>query len=115
VAAGIYIRHSRTCKTPRADGKCCDVSFRATVFDMESGKLIRRTFKTRTEAKRWRQDALVGVRAGRLSAVVTGGRTVENALEELVAGMADGTILDRSGRPYRPATIRSYRATRVAT
>lgn len=108
VAAGIYIRHSRSCKTPRADGKCCDVSYRATVFDVESGKLIRRTFKTRTEAKRWRQDALVGVRAGRLSAVVPGGRTVENALEELLAGMADGTILDRSGRPYRPATIRSY-------
>ena len=108
MAAGIYIRHSRVCKTPREDGKCCEASFRATVFDKESGKLIRRTFKTRTEAKRWRQDALVSVRTGRVSAVVPGGRTVETALEELVAGMADGTILDRSGRPYRPATIRSY-------
>ncbi len=37
------------------------------------------------------------------------GRSVREALDGLLTGMQDGTILDRSGRRYRPATVRSYR------
>jgi len=41
--------------------------------------------------------------------------TVEQAFMDLIAGMRDGSILDRSGKPYKPATIRSYeRAGRLA-
>jgi integrase len=35
--------------------------------------------------------------------------TVNAALGDLLDGMTNGRILDHSGRPYRPATIRSYR------
>lgn len=36
------------------------------------------------------------------------GLTVGRAGDALVAGMRDGTILDRSGKRYKPATIRTY-------
>lgn len=34
--------------------------------------------------------------------------TVGQAADDLIAGMRDGTVLDRSGKRYKPATIRSY-------
>jgi hypothetical protein len=34
---------------------------------------------------------------------------VGQALDAYLAGMEDGTILDRSGKVYKPATCRSYR------
>jgi len=109
MAVGIDVRHRKGCTRPREDGKCCGASFQAYVFNRATGKLIRRTFKSKTEAKLWRQDALVALRTGRTGvAVAAGGPTVKQALEELVDGMRAGTVLDRSGRPYRAATIRSY-------
>jgi integrase len=107
--AGIDPRHRRTCPGPRPDGKCCAASWQAHVYDARTGKRIRRTFATRTAAKLWRADAIAALRAGDLAAVTPTGRTVRDALDALTAGMADGTILDRSGRRYRPATIRGYR------
>ena len=107
-APGIEVRHARSCAS-RAGGNCnCQPTYQAHVFDAQSGRRIRRTFKTKSAAKLWRQDAVVALRRGELSAVTPTGRTVAIALGELVAGMRDGTILDRSGRPYRPATIRKY-------
>jgi integrase len=35
--------------------------------------------------------------------------TVLGAADALVAGMADGTVLDRTGKPYKPSTRRSYK------
>jgi len=105
---GIDVRHRKACPGPRADGKCCKPSYQAHVFDGRSGKRIRRTFSTRTAAKLWRADAVTALRQGDGAAVNPTGRTVRQALDELLAGMQAGTILDRSGRRYRPATIRSY-------
>lgn len=107
--AGITARHRTTCPTPRADGKCCQPAYRAEVYDHRAGRKIRRTFATRSAAKLWRQDAIVALRTGDLTAVTPTGRTVAAALEQLLDGMRDGTVLDRSGRRYRPATIRGYR------
>lgn len=106
---GIDVRHRKTCPGARADGRCCKPTFQAHVFDARSGKRIRRTFATRTAAKLWRQDAVTALRQGDSASVSPTGRTVRQALDELLAGMQDGTILDRSGRRYRPATVRSYR------
>jgi len=81
------------------------------VYDARTGRRIRRTFPNRTGAKLWRQDTIVGLRHGDEPSVrPVAGRTVREALEALLAGMRDGTILDRSGRAYRPATIRGYEA-----
>jgi len=70
-------------------------------------KLIRRTFPNKTAAKQWRHDAITALRAG--EQIIPTGETVHDAMTRLLSAMEDGTALDRSGRRYRPATVRSYR------
>jgi integrase len=106
---GIDVRHRKGCPGARADGKCCTPTFQAHVFDKRTERRIRKTFASKTAAKQWRRDAIHALAQGDLAAVTPSARTVAQALDELVAGMEDGTVLDRSGRRYRPATIRSYR------
>jgi integrase len=107
MAAGIDIRHRKRCTSPHSGGKCCGASWQAYVWDKRAGKLIRHTAPNKTAVRQWRQDALVAMRRGEYQQPATG-RTVTAAMTELLAGMRDGTVLDRSGRRYRPATIRSY-------
>lgn len=106
---GIDVRHRKTCPGARADGKCCGPTFQAHVFDRRSNKRIRKTFSTKTAAKNWRADAITALRHGDLAAVSPTDRTLSQAFAALLEGMEDGFALDRSGRRYRPATIRSYR------
>lgn len=109
---GIDVRHSKKCAS-RTGGRCkrpeCEPTFQAHVFDKRSGRRIRKTFPTITAAKQWRRDAVKALADGDIAAVMPTDTTVAQALDGLVAGMEDGTVLDRSGRRYRPATIRSYR------
>lgn len=109
MAAGIQVRHRKTCKGARADGRCCRPAYRAEVYDHRAGKKLRRTFDSKSAARLWRQDALVAMRQGEMTVVAPAGPTVAAALEGLTTGMAKGTILDRSGRPYRASTVRSYK------
>ncbi len=105
---GLRARHARRCAYPeRCD---CTPAWEAFVFDKRTERKIRKTFATKTAAKLWRQDALVALRRGDLRAPREGERKVGAALDELVAGMRDGTALDRSGRRYRPSTVRNYQA-----
>jgi integrase len=107
---GLRERHSKRCATTNG-GKCdCTPTWEAFVFDKSTGQKIRYTAKTKTEAKLWRQDAIVALRQGALHAPREGDRRVGQALDDLVAGMLDGTVFDRSGRRYRPSTIRNYKA-----
>jgi integrase len=80
----------------------------AQVYDARARKRITRRFKTRSAAKLWRRDAIVAIRRGAVASLFGESLTVAGALDDLAAGMADGRILDRSGRRYRPSTIRSY-------
>ena len=57
-------------------------------------------------AKNWRQDQLAALRGGTYQAPVS--TTVAEALHGLLDGMQDGSVLDRSGKPYKAATCRSY-------
>lgn len=105
---GVYLRHSRDCGRVQGGSKCsCKPSYRAVVYDKRSKKMIRKTFRVLAEAKLWRADAVVAVERGTLKPPTA--TTVGEALSAYVAGMVDGTILDRSGRQYKPATCRSYR------
>jgi integrase len=101
-ATGIYQRHRAKCKA----AKGCKCPFQATVYSPGEGKLIRKQFAGLNEAKTWRQDAAGAVRAGTLKAPKR--TTVKEAADALVAGMKDGSIFDRTGRPYKPSTVRSY-------
>lgn len=61
---------------------------------------------SKAQAIAWRQEAAIAVRQGRLRS--SSGTTVRDAGELLVAGMRSGAILDRSGKRYKPSTIRGY-------
>jgi integrase len=82
-------------------------SYRAEVFDHRTGKRRYKAFPTLAAAKGWRTDALAAIRAGTLAP--DAGVTLRQAAAELLDGMEAGTIRSRSGRPYKPATCRSYR------
>lgn len=79
------------------------------VWDNAAGKSHVRTFPSYEAARSWRHEVLVVVRR---RGTVAPGRyelpTVAEALDALIDGMSDGTVLDRSGKEYKPATIRSY-------
>lgn len=95
---GVEVRYS-------ADGVA---SYRGHVWSAADQKRIRGPwFPTITQAKNWRQDALVDVRRGTLRA--PSAQTLRDAAEVFVSGMKDGTVLDRAGKPYKPSTIRNYR------
>lgn len=101
---GIYRVHGRGCE----GGRCrCTPSYQAAVYVAAQDKRLRKHFPSIREAESWRAEALGAVRTGQLRAVKP--RTVREAADELLAGMEDGSLLNRSRRPYKPATVRSYR------
>lgn len=110
---GIYRYHARDCPRAAGGARCsCPASYQATAYSGRDGKLIRKHFATLGAAKTWREDANQAIRAGTVRAPVT--TTVRQALDAYVDGMRDESILDRSGKPYKPATCRRYaRAARL--
>jgi integrase len=103
----IDVVHQRRC-TKREAGRCnCAPSFRVQVWDPRARRLHRKTFRVRAEAITWRDDVRVAVRNGTIRPAAR--TTVLEAADAFVAGMADGSILDRTGKPYKPSTRRSYK------
>jgi integrase len=101
---GIDIVHQRKCAK---GGRCnCIPSYRVQVWDPRARKLHRKTFRVRAEAIGWRDDVRIAVRSGTVRPHSR--TTVQEAADALVAGMTDGSILDRTGKPYKPSTRRSY-------
>lgn len=104
-STGVYRVHARGC----AEGsRCrCGRSYQARVYIAADDKSISKTFPSKREAELWRAEMIGAVDAGQVRAQRK--RTVAEAADELVAGMEDGSVLNRSGKPYKPATVRSYR------
>ena len=108
MAAGIDTRHARSCRSRGGGGRCnCTPTYQAHVFDNRARKRIRKTFPTHAAAKTWRQDAIIALRTGGLTPART--PLLADALDQLIEGMATGVVLDRTGKAYKPATVRSYR------
>src|SRR5690242_4700152 len=102
---GISKIHARGCAWQSK--RCrCKPRYQAWVYSVRDGKKIRKHFDTEGEARTWREDTGGAVRQGRMSAPTA--TTVREAADVLIAGMRDGLILDRSGKPYKPSTVRSY-------
>jgi len=76
------------------------------VYSPRDGKKMRKHFGTLREAKDWRSELQTAVNHGEVRA--PNRRTVDDAAKALLAGMRDGTIENRSGRSYKPSTIRRY-------
>jgi integrase len=87
-----------------ADGR---EQHRALVYDRLTARKLRGPWtNSLAEARSWRVDALARLQAGTLSG--DRGLTVREAVDTFVAGIANGSIRDRSGRIYKPSTRRGY-------
>ena len=106
MATGIRVRHSRSCTSPDG-GRCnCKPTYQAQAYDTRTGRQVWRAFPTLSAAKLWRQDAQVALRRGTMRPPTA--KTIAEAAEVLIAGAHDSTILDRTGKPYKPSTARGY-------
>jgi integrase len=76
------------------------------VYSAVDGRKIYRTFGTVSEARAWRREVSASVATGRTRASTP--LTVREACDDLLAGMASGSVLNRSGDPYKPSVVRSY-------
>jgi len=103
---GIDARHAKACAS-RAAGSCgCKPTYQAHVFDARSGRRIRKTFPTLSAAKKWRQEASVALRNGTLQ--TSDGRTVRDVGVDWLEAARQGQIRNKSGLPYKPASLRTY-------
>jgi integrase len=76
------------------------------VFSKRDGKKIRRSFPTQAAARGWRTDALKQVKDKRLRAPSP--RTLQQEVDDWLAGVREGRILNKREQPYKPAVIRNY-------
>jgi integrase len=106
MAEGIRKRHTKSCPA-RAGGTCrCDGGYEASVYSPRDGKKLYKTFARKAEAKSWRADTKRSLDRGSLRA--PGSRTIREAGEAWLEGAKRGEIRNRSGRPFKPSSLRGY-------
>src|SRR5947208_9161609 len=65
---GISFRHARRCGSGEG-GRCtCTPTYQAQAWSARDGKPVRKTFKSLSEARAWRQEAQVALRRGAMNA-----------------------------------------------
>lgn len=103
---GIHARHSRACA--KNDGKRCSCSptYRVVVSLGARGELVRKSFPTVEEAKKWRARQVADKSESRVQ--VPSRMRLDGAATEYLDGIKAGRIKTRSGQPYKASTIRSY-------
>lgn len=107
MAEGIRKRHTKKCPA-RTGGACrCDGGYEASVYSERDGKKLYKTFRREAEARSWRADTKRSLDRGSLRA--PGSRTIREAGEAWLAGAERGEIRNRSGRPFKPSSLRGYR------
>src|SRR5664279_975024 len=103
---GIARYHARDCER-QARGRCtCKPTYQASVYSARERKKIRKHFDSEKAARQWRAASSGAVEDGTMRAPTA--TTIRQAAKVLIDGMEDGSILDRSGKPYKPSTTRSY-------
>ena len=104
---GIRKRHSKGCPA-REGGPCrCGGGYEAFVYSPRDGKKISKTFRRKSDAKSWRAAAKREVDHGALRSPSE--RTLREAATAWLEGAERGEFRNRSGRPFKPATLRGYR------
>jgi integrase len=103
---GIRLRHRRACRAPAGEKCNCRPAYEAWVFSKREGKKVRKTFPSLAAAKSWRNDALTALDRGKFRAPTS--TTLDEAARAWLAGVKEGTIRSRNGRPYKPSAIRGY-------
>jgi integrase len=106
MSTGIRKMHSAGCAASDG-GRCsCGAGWEASVYSKRDDKKIRKTFRSKAEAKTWRADAAAQIAKGGLRAPKP--ITVREAWEEWHEAAKTGTVRNRSGDHYKPGAIRSY-------
>ena len=104
--AGITVRHARVCVT-RLDRACdCVPTFQAWVYDQRVDRKVYKTHRSAGAAKTWRQDMLVAIRRGEVTAARTT-LTVDDAVSAWIDGARKGTVRTRGRKPFAGGTVRS--------
>ena len=106
MATGIVKRHSRGCATKQGKRCNCNAGYEASVYSKREGRKIRKTFAREAEARSWRSNALSALEAGALRSSKP--TTVRQAWEAWIAAAREGSITNRSRKPYKPSALRSY-------
>jgi hypothetical protein len=107
MAEGIVKRHSKGCPARAGRRYRCNAGYEAFVYSPRDGKKVRKTFARLAEAKLWRAEAKRSVDQGTLRTPTR--RTLGEAAGRWLTGAEVGDIRNRSGQPYKPATLRGYR------
>ncbi len=82
--------------------------YRGTVYDKQARRRIRGPWTPSLAAARsWRVDASDRLAKGLLSG--NRGPTLHEAIAQFLAGIENGSIHNRSGRPFKPSVIRDYK------
>lgn len=100
------MRHERHCRTHEGARCNCAPSYQARAWSNAAGREVRRSFKTKAEAKAWRARAMAGHAdkiAGATSSPVMG-----VLAEQVFADAKAGRLLNKSGDAYKASAIRSY-------
>jgi integrase len=105
--AAIKKRHSKYCPARRGKRCSCNGGYRAEVYSPGDKKKIRKTFTHKADAQSWAAEVKRGVDLGTLRAPTK--RTLDEVAAAWLAGAEAGTIRNRSGNRYKPATLRGYR------
>jgi hypothetical protein len=105
--AVIKKRHSGNCPARRGKRCGCNGGYRAEVYSPRDKKKIRKAFTHRADAQSWAAEVKRGIDLGTLRAPTK--RTLDEAAAAWLAGAEAGTIRNRSGNRYKPATLRGYR------
>jgi hypothetical protein len=103
---GIVVRHRRFCGSAEGRACSCRPGYQAQAYSPREERTIRRTFASLAEARAWRQETQVAVRAGKARAPSR--TTLAEASEEWLSLARRGIVLTRSGEPYKPSALRSY-------
>ena len=106
---GVSARHRRGCRRAgQSDWKCgCPPRYQVQVWSRRDQKRLSRTFPKVAAAKAWKRDAEQALVAGEI-VVGTGGQTIRQAGEALIAAMRSGVVRTRSGRTYKPSAMRTF-------
>src|SRR5438309_136175 len=106
-APGIQRRHKQRC-AKTSGGHCdCAPSYQAQVWSPREQRQVRRGFTSLEDAKTWRDEARVALHRGTLRA--PSHQTLNDAAAQWLTDARAGIIRTRSGYPYKPSAIRTYR------
>jgi hypothetical protein len=108
---GITTRHRNSCPAAEDAGAGCRCSptYRAQVYDMRTGRKLRKSFPSFAAARAWRSDAEVALRQGNITAALS--PHLSDAAAAWLEGALEGAIRNRSGDRYKPSVLRQYETT----